>query len=105
MTNVPLSLQPDAPVKVHVPVIFSLALLLSKLPCIVNTLLWLPWDAMVIPNGPLEFPAAEKVADSTVWLVKHESDEVKTKFDTATPVALFWVSSAVKPSASVPLMF
>jgi len=42
MTNVPLPLQPDAPVKVHAPVMLSLALLLFKLPWIVNTLLWPP---------------------------------------------------------------
>ena len=42
MTNVPLPLQPEAPVKVHVPEMVSLALSLFKLPWIVNTLLWLP---------------------------------------------------------------
>jgi hypothetical protein len=57
----------------------------------------------VIPNGPLKFPVLEKVADSTVWLVKHESDEVKTKFETATLVPLSWVSSAVKPKGPAPL--
>ena len=105
MTNVPLPLQPDAPVKVHAPVMLSLALLLFKLPWIVNTLLWPPWDVMVIPKGPLKFPVAEKVADSTVWLVKHESDGLKMKFDTATLVPLFWVSITVKPKVPVPLGF
>ena len=60
---------------------------------------------MVIPNGPLEFPVVEKVADSFVWPPKHESCEVKTKLDTATLVPPFWVSCAVKPRAAVPIEF
>jgi len=60
---------------------------------------------MVIPKGPLKFPVVENVADSTVWLVKHESDGLKTKFDTATLVPLPWVSIAVKPKVPVPLGF
>jgi len=59
---------------------------------------------MVIPNGPFA-AVAEKVADSLVWLLKHAPDEVKTKFDTATLVPLFWASCAVKPNTAVPFEF